>query len=87
MKRLFQVHGFNFESKQAAKGFRDDLNNTGHALYDGTKVEAGSQPAVVSKGPDHIGNHGLPVMSTRHRAPQVLKPKREEPRVRKNAKK
>ena len=55
MKRLFQVNGFFFEAKPAAKGFRDDLNKTGTALYAGEKVTAEKgNVAHVSKGPDHI---------------------------------
>lgn len=47
--RLFQVEvdskKYFFSNKQDAKTFRDEVNK-----------KAGV--AVVSKGPDHIGNHG-----------------------------
>ncbi len=83
MKRLFQVNTSPvsyFDNKVDAKRARGDIIPA--------KDDKPAHYALrVSKGPDHIGNHGQPVMSTRHRAPQVLKPKREEPRVRKNAKK
>jgi len=82
MKRLFQVNtspvSF-FDNKVDAKKARGERQ--------ADKDQRLVYPFKVSKGPDHIGNHGQPVMSTRHRAPQVLKPKREEPRVRKSAKK
>jgi len=55
MKRLFTVAGTHFESKPEAKKFRD------------TEAPKGSK---VSKGPDHIGNHGHRSPTTRHRAPQ-----------------
>lgn len=49
MKRLFVVkHGRNaeyFSNKMTAKAYRDNLGG----------VEAGVH---ISKGPDHIGNHG-----------------------------
>jgi hypothetical protein len=58
MKRLFTVDGQHFESKSAAKAAR------------GPKNEAGNYKHTVSKGPDHIGNHGHSVPASRHRAPQ-----------------
>lgn len=58
MKRLFECNGQYFESKTAAKANRGPMN------------EAGNYPHRVSKGPDHIGNHGKRVPATRHRAPQ-----------------
>jgi hypothetical protein len=54
MKRLFEVNGEFFSNKIEAKKARD----------------AGPKGSKVSKGPDHIGNHGHSVPATRHRAPQ-----------------
>lgn len=54
MKRLFEVNGTYFSNKIEAKTARD----------------AGPKGSKVSKGPDHMGNHGHRVPSTRHRAPQ-----------------
>lgn len=55
MKRLFEVNGEFFGSKVAAKVARD----------------AGPKGSKVSKGPDHMGNHGQRVPATRHRGPQT----------------
>jgi hypothetical protein len=55
MKRLFEVNGVDFDNKVDAKVARD----------------AGPKGSKVSKGPDHMGNHGIRVPSTRHRAPQA----------------
>lgn len=54
MKRLFQVNGEYFESKVVAKKARD----------------AGPKGSKVSKGPDHMGNHGQRAPVHRHRGPQ-----------------
>lgn len=54
MKRLFEVNGEFFSSKVDAKKARD----------------AGPKGSKVSKGPDHMGNHGFRVPATRHRGPQ-----------------
>jgi|WetSurMetagenome_2_1015567.scaffolds.fasta_scaffold1641998_1 hypothetical protein len=54
MKRLFEVNGEFFSNKVDAKKARND----------------GPKGSKVSKGPDHMGNHGHSVPSTRHRAPQ-----------------
>lgn len=54
MKRLFEVNGSYFSNKIEAKAARD----------------AGPKGSKVSKGPDHMGNHGHSVPATRHRAPQ-----------------
>ncbi len=59
MKRLFQVAqgGLNyFESKVEAKAFRDKENST-----------ITKSLLIVSKGPDHMGNHGRRVPATYHR--------------------
>ena len=63
MKRLFEVNGQFFDSKVAAKAARGDK------IAD--KEGSGFHYAhVVSKGPDHMGNHGVRVPATKHRAPQ-----------------
>lgn len=54
MKRLFEVNGEFFADKVSAKAARN----------------AGPKGSKVSKGPDHMGNHGHSVPATRHRAPQ-----------------
>ena len=68
MKRLFEVDGVYFDNKMTAKAARGDL----------IPAEPG-KPAhfkhTVSKGPDHMGNHGRTVPKTTHRAPQVFQPK------------
>ena len=56
MKRLFQVNDTFFDNKQEAKEYRD--------------TAPAGKTWTVSKGPDHMGNHGRRVPSTRHRAPQ-----------------
>ena len=63
MKRLFEVNGAFFESKSEAKVARGDKipNKEGEGFH---------YAHPVSKGPDHIGNHGCTVPATRHRAPQ-----------------
>lgn len=63
MKRLFTVNGTHFESKTLAKQARGDKipNKEGGGFH---------YAHVVSKGPDHDGNHGKKVPATRHRAPQ-----------------
>ena len=63
MKRIFEVNGSYFETKMEAKKAR------GEKLAD--KEGSGFHYAhVVSKGPDHMGKHGIRVPATRHRAPQ-----------------
>lgn len=57
MKRLFEVKGFFFDNKPAARQHRNTLASEGIVAY-------------VSKGPDHMGNHGIRVRNTRHRGPQ-----------------
>lgn len=68
MKRLFEVDGVHFDNKMAAKAARGDL----------IPAEPG-KPAHyarrVSKGPDHMGSHGLSVKKTSHRAPQTFQQK------------
>ena len=54
MKRLFVVNGEYFGNKTDAKTARN----------------AAGKGSKVSKGPDHMGNHGHRVPATRHRAPQ-----------------
>jgi hypothetical protein len=54
MKRLFEVNGEFFDNKVAAKAARD----------------AGKPGSKVSKGPDHMGNHGRRVPDTHHRGPR-----------------
>ena len=63
MKRLFEVNGQFFDQKSEAKVARGDKipNKEGGGFH---------YAHSVSKGPDHIGNHGLRVPATRHRAPQ-----------------
>lgn len=58
MKRLFQVNGQHFGNKVDAKKARGERNANGNYTH------------TISKGPDHIGNHGHSVPSTRHRGPQ-----------------
>ena len=55
MKRLFECNNQYFESKSLAKAARGDRNEAGNYKY------------KVSKGPDHIGNHGKTVPATRRR--------------------
>ena len=63
MKRIFEVNGEFFDNKMAAKAARGDKipNKDGDGFH---------YAHTVSKGPDHIGNHGNTVPATRHRAPQ-----------------
>lgn len=63
MKRIFEVNGVYFDNKAAAKAARGDKipNKEGEGFH---------YAHTVSKGPDHIGNHGKRVPATRHRAPQ-----------------
>jgi hypothetical protein len=63
MKRLFEVNGQYFESKSEAKVARGDKipNKEGGGFH---------YTHAVSKGPDHMGNHGIRVPSCKHRAPQ-----------------
>ena len=63
MKRLFTVNGEYFENKTAAKAARD----------------AGPKGSTVSKGPDHIGNHGTTVPGTRKRGPRDANGRRNTP--------
>lgn len=65
MKRLFEVNGQFFDQKSDAKAARGDKipNKEGNGFH---------YAHPVSKGPDHIGNHGKRVPSTRHRAPQAF---------------
>ena len=68
MKRLFEVNGEYFASKMEAKVARGDK------IAD--KEGSGFHYAhPVSKGPDHIGNHGMSVKKTIHRAPQTFQQK------------
>jgi hypothetical protein len=64
MKRLFEVNGEFFDNKQSAKAARGDKipDKEGDGFH---------YAHSISKGPDHIGNHGHSVPGTRHRAPQV----------------
>ncbi len=71
MKRIFEVNGQYFATKPEAKAARGDKipNKEGGGFH---------YAHTVSKGPDHIGNHGHRVPATRHRAPQGYhKPKPE----------
>ena len=63
MKRLFTVNGEHFATKQEAKVARGDKisDKEGNGFH---------YAHSIGKGPDHIGNHGATVPSTRHRAPQ-----------------
>ena len=63
MKRLFTVNGVHFANKSEAKIARGDKipNKEGDGFH---------YAHTISKGPDHDGNHGHSVPSTRHRAPQ-----------------
>ncbi len=63
MKRLFTVDGTHFQSKDLAKIARGPKipNKEGTGFH---------YAHTVSKGPDHVGNHGRRVPATRHRAPQ-----------------
>jgi hypothetical protein len=65
MKRLFEVNGSFFESKSEAKVARGSkiANKDGEGFH---------YAHPISKGPDHIGNHGTRVPATRHRAPQAF---------------
>ena len=58
MKRIFEVNGEYFDNKTAAKTARDNWNNTG------------GKQCKVSKGPDHIGNHGQSCPAARKRGPR-----------------
>lgn len=63
MKRLFTVNGEYFANKVEAKAARD----------------AGPEGSKVSKGPDHIGNHGRRVPATHHRGPRDANGNRNTP--------
>ncbi len=63
MKRLFTVNGEHFATKTEAKKARD----------------AGPKGSTVSKGPDHIGNHGRRVPDTYHRGQRDSNGQRNTP--------
>ncbi len=72
MKRLFTVNGTHFESKVEAKKARGQYiqpkdDKPGHFEH------------KVSKGPDHIGNHGRRVPATHHRGPRDAEGHRNTP--------
>jgi hypothetical protein len=60
MKRIFEVNGSFFDNKADAKVARGDkiANKDGEGFH---------YAHPVSKGPDHIGNHGVRVPNTYHR--------------------
>ena len=68
MKRLFEVDGVYFDNKKAAKVARGDF-------IEAVPGKPGHYRHTVSKGPDHMGNHGIKVQKTSHRAPQQFHPK------------
>lgn len=72
MKRLFEVNGTFFDSKVEAKAARGDKisNKDGEGFH---------YAHSVSKGPDHIGNHGLSVKDTSHRGPRDVAGHRNTP--------
>ena len=72
MKRLFEVNGFFFDNKPDAKVARGDKipNAEGGGFHY-------SHP--ISKGPDHIGNHGKRVPATRARGERDVNGHRNTP--------
>lgn len=72
MKRLFTVNGTHFESKVEAKKARGQF-------IEGKDGKPGHYEHKLTKGPDHIGNHGHSVRDTLRRGPRDAQGHRNTP--------